>query len=120
VAHLKSFFFTTFTFHIRHIFPLTVTLFFFVVEDISSTFLVWIFVSILQTSEIVLVIYVSFYLICVLVLSSISRKVNMSLFHKYENPKYGIPYVYVSDCSDYRKDSTKPYGCFLQFLYKRA
>jgi len=79
------------------------------------------FVTCFQMPEIALAIYVSLHVMCVLLLSSINRKINIStIFHKIENAQYEIPYVYLSDHSDYKKDSTKPYGSFSQFICKRA
>jgi len=115
------FYLTTFTFHIRYILHLRKTLFFFIVGDTSSTFLLWILVRVLQMPKIALAIYVSLHVMCVLFLSSINRNINTpTIFHKNENAQYEIPYVYVSDQSGYKKDSTKPYGSFSHFIGKRA
>jgi hypothetical protein len=104
----------TLNFHIRYILHLRATLFYFILADTPSTYLVWIFVGVLQMAKIPLANYVSLHVMCVLFLSSINRKINTSTFyHRKENPQFGIPYVYVSDCSDQKKNSTKPYGCFM-------
>jgi len=69
--------------------------------------------------KIALAIYVSLHVMCVLFLSSINRKTNTpTIFHKNENAQFEIPYLYVSDHSGYKKNSTKPYGSFSQFICK--